>query len=129
MWVGIQDEKVVSIKETKEELKNIPCVEFDEIKETTNKYILVNGEYRLNGNKTEDEVREERDILLNNILWRVDRYNQQKQLGIETIDSEEEYLNILKYIQYLRDIPQQSEFPNIDILTYNDWKINNYNNE
>lgn len=80
----------------------------------------------------EELIKEKRDIrnnAINVILWRIDRYNQQKKLNIETTDSEEEYLNILKYIQYLRDIPQQLQFPNIDILTYDDWKINNYNNE
>lgn len=118
MWIGLQDGKVVSVKKTKKELENIPLVEFDEIKETQEKYIFINNEWRLNGYRTEDEVRQERDAILNAIIWRIDRYNQQKQLNMETTDSEEEYLNILKYIQYLRDIPQQETFPNIEILSF-----------
>lgn len=122
MFIGIQNGKVVSVKETREELENIPLVEFDEIKETSDSYMMVNCEWRLNGNKTEDEVREERNKLLNSMLWRVERYNQQKQISIPTTDSDEEYINILKYIQYLRDIPSVEGFPNISILQFSDWK-------
>ena len=98
---------------------------------------LGGGKYRLEeykaSEKTTEELaqekRAERDSTINSILWRIERYNQQKQLNISTTDTEEEYLNILKYIQYLRDVPLLNNFPNIDILTYDDWKINNYNNE
>lgn len=122
MFIGIQNGKVISVKETKEELENIPLVEFDEIKETSDNYKMVKGEWRLNGYKTEEEVRQERDIFLNSILWRIERYNQQKQLNIETTDSEDEYMNILNYIQYLRDIPQDKNFPNTVILSFEEWK-------
>ena len=124
MFIGIQNGKVISVKETKEELENTPCVEFDEIKETSDNYKMVKCEWRLNGYKTEEEVRQERDIFLNSILWRIERYNQQKQLNIETTDSEDEYMNILNYIQYLRDIPQDKNFPNIAVLSFEEWKKN-----
>lgn len=98
---------------------------------------LGGGQYRLEEYKASEktteqlaqEKRAERDSAINSILWRVERYNQQKQLNISTTDTEEEYLNILKYIQYLRDIPLSNDFPNTIILTYDDWIINNYNNE
>lgn len=98
---------------------------------------LGGGQYSLEEYKTSEktteqlaqEKRAERDNTINSILWRVERYNQQKQLDISTTDTEEEYLNILKYIQYLRDIPLSNDFPNTIILTYDDWIINNYNNE
>lgn len=122
MFIGLQKGKVISVKNTREELENIPLVEFDEIKETSDSYMMVNCEWRLNGNKTEDEVREERDRILNSMLWRVERYNQQKQLSISTSDSDEEYMKILEYIQYLRDIPEQETFPNISIKSFEDWK-------
>ena len=122
MFIGLQKGKVISVKNTREELENIPCVFFDEIKETSDNYVMVNGEWRINGYKTADEVRQERDELLNSILWRVERYNQQKQLSISTSDSEEEYMKILEYIQYLRDIPSVEGFPNISIKSFEDWK-------
>lgn len=90
---------------------------------------LGGGQYRLEEYKepektTEElaqEKRAERDSTINAILWRVERYNQQKQLGIETTDSESEYIAILQYIQYLRDLPEQAEFPNVDVLSFGDW--------
>lgn len=45
---------------------------------------------------------------INNISWRVERYNTQKALEIETSDSEETYFSILRYMQYLRDYDKQS---------------------
>ena len=122
MFIGLQKGKVISVKNTREELENLPLVEFDEIKETSDSYMMVNCEWRINGYKTADEVRQERDELLNSILWRVERYNQQKQLSISTSDSDEEYMKILEYIQYLRDIPSVEGFPNISILNFSDWK-------
>ena len=54
-------------------------------------------------------VREERNALLEDIQWRVDRYKEQTELGINTTDSTETYMLILQYKQYLRDYPQSSE--------------------
>lgn len=122
MFIGLQKGKVISVKNTREELEKIPCVFFDEIKETSDNYVMVNGEWRINGYKTADEVRQERDELLHSILWRIERYNQQKQLSISTSDSDEEYMKILEYIQYLRDIPEQETFPNISIKSFEEWK-------
>ena len=85
------------------------------------------GTYRLEETPapTIDELsaqkRAERDNLINSILWRVERYNQQKQLEIETTDSESEYIAILQYIQYLRDVPAQPDFPSVELLSFEDW--------
>lgn len=70
---------------------------------------------------TKQKIRDERDNLINSILWRIERYNQQKQLGIETTDSESEYVAILQYIQYLRDVPAQPDFPSVELLLFEDW--------
>lgn len=90
---------------------------------------LGDGTYRLEEYKEPEktieelksEKRTERDNLINSILWRVERYNQQKQLGIETTDSESEYIAILQYIQYLRDVPEQAGFPSVKLLSFEDW--------
>ena len=66
--------------------------------------------------------RKERDEAINNIIWRVQRYDQQKQLGIQTTDSDETYMNILKYIQYLRDVPNNLSFSDINVLKFEEWK-------
>lgn len=39
---------------------------------------------------------------INDISWRVERYNTQKELGVETSDTAETYIKILQYMQYLR---------------------------
>lgn len=65
--------------------------------------------------------RAERDTAINSIIWRVQRYEQQRDLGIETADSEETYHKILEYIQYLRVLPQSQNFPNMDVKNFNEW--------
>lgn len=67
--------------------------------------------------------RKERDEAINNIIWRVQRYEQQKQLGIQTTDSDETYMKILKYIQYLRDVPNNLSFPDNNVLKFEEWEL------
>ena len=67
------------------------------------------------------QKRNQRDFYMTGIQWRVERYDSQSKLGIETNDSEETYMSILRYMQYLRDIPQEPAFPNIDIKTFEEW--------
>lgn len=45
MFLGYQNNKIVLVANTKEELENAPCMSFDEIKETQENYFLHNGEY------------------------------------------------------------------------------------
>lgn len=78
-----------------------------------------------NGKMTEEDkskqVRYIRNKYLSDIDWRIIRYINQKELNIETTDSEE----LLQYAQYLRDIPNQKKFPNIEVLTFEEWsKLN-----
>ena len=56
-------------------------------------------------------VRQKRDMLINAIQWRIERYSQQKTLGIKTDDSDDWYKAALSYVQGLRDIPKQQGFP------------------
>lgn len=44
---------------------------------------------------------------INDISWRVERYNTQKAINVETSDSEEMYLYILKYMEYCREYDDQ----------------------
>lgn len=45
MFLGYQNEKIVLVAQTKEELENTPCMVFDKIVETDKNYFLHNGEY------------------------------------------------------------------------------------
>ena len=58
-----------------------------------------------------ESVRRERDALIEAVQWRIQRYEQQTALGLETTDSTEVYETILVYVQELRDLPSQSGFP------------------
>ena len=53
-------------------------------------------------------TRIKRDNLLEEVLWRRDRHNDEVLLGLEPT---EPLLPILEYIQALRDVPQQEGFP------------------
>lgn len=55
------------------------------------------------------EVRWVRDGYIGDIEWRVSRYRDQIEMQIETTDTEETYIKILQYMQYLRDYPESSE--------------------
>lgn len=45
MFIGYQNDKIVFVAETREELENLPCVTLDKIDETDKTYFLHNGEY------------------------------------------------------------------------------------
>ena len=59
----------------------------------------------------ENFIRNKRKNLINSVLWQIERHKQEKELNINTTLTNEEYLNLLKYIQTLRDIPTQKGFP------------------
>lgn len=61
-----------------------------------------------------DAQRSIRNEKIEKVVWAVDRHNQQRELGIDTTLSHLEYKELLGYIQTLRDLPEQSEFPNLN---------------
>jgi hypothetical protein len=61
--------------------------------------------------KLENITRNERDKRIEEIVWRAERYERQVALGILPNDTRETYLEVLQYIQDLRDITSQSGFP------------------
>ena len=67
-------------------------------------------------------IRRKRDALIDGIKWRIERYKSQQELGIETSDNLATYTQILRYLQYLRDIPAQENFPNVELLTFEQWQ-------
>lgn len=74
-----------------------------------------NGDWYLEGHapakpvsEKESEVRAVRDSYINDIEWRISRYRDQLEINIDTTDTEETYLKILYYMQYLRDYPESS---------------------
>lgn len=86
------------------------------------------GRWYLKGKMPAEEkaadLRETRDFMLSSLDWRFDRYREQKILGIETTDSEQDFIDILQYKQYLRDITKDPAFPDIQIKTFEEFNTN-----
>ena len=57
------------------------------------------------------EARAERNRRIDAIQWRIERYQTQEAVGIETTDTVEQYKALLLYVQALRDVPEQTGFP------------------
>ena len=72
-----------------------------------------------------NRVRSIRSEYMAETLNKVERYETQKAIGLDTTESEDTYRNYLLYLQYLRDIPQSENFPNIEVLTFDKWKETN----
>ena len=89
---------------------------------------ITSGKWYLKGKMPAEEkaadLRETRDFMLSSLDWRFDRYREQKMLGIETTDSEQDFIDLLQYKQYLRDITKDPAFPDIQIKTFEEFNTN-----
>nr|DAJ14490.1 MAG TPA: tail fiber assembly protein [Siphoviridae sp. ctD5s5] len=68
-----------------------------------------------------NQVKSIRNQYMSEVLNKTERYETQKAAGIETTDSEETYRSYLLYLQYLRDVPQDKDFPDVEVLTFEAW--------
>ena len=130
MFVAIKDNKIIDYNKT----GNFPLLNYDRIEEVNDDVTLVqvDGEFLPD---TDEKVIEQQNIeksnqvksirnqYMSDTLARCDRYEKQKSGLLPTTDTYDTYLNLLKYLQYLRDVPQQLEFPNIEVLTFDKWNI------
>ena len=80
---------------------------------------------------TEEELkankRMERNILLQGAQDRIDRYRNQKELGVVTTDSEEVYKQLLAYTQYLRDYTLTENWWVKNPMVFDDWATSTSN--
>ena len=76
---------------------------------------------------TEDElkaqVRAVRDNYMQTTQNRIDRYRNQKELGIETTDTEEVFKRLLDYTQYLRDYPSGENWWSENPMIFDAWVV------
>ena len=76
---------------------------------------------------TEDElkaqVRAVRDKYMQTTQNRIDRYRNQKELGIETTDTEEVFKRLLEYTQYLRDYPNGENWWSENPMIFDSWVV------
>ena len=128
MYVAIKDNKIIAYNKTGE----FPCLVYDEIKEIDDiTLVQVDGEFLPDTNEKvieqqniekSNQVKSIRNQYMSDTLARCDRYEKQKAIGLDTTESEDTYRNYLLYLQYLRDVPQSENFPNIEVLTFDEWK-------
>lgn len=81
----------------------------EETSEDTWKYSL--NLYLYNNELTWNEIRRQRDVLLNNTIWMMQRHQSQESLETTTTLTSDEYASWLIYWQTLRDIPQTYDSP------------------
>ena len=91
--------------------------EWEYISEKTDKEELSDEEKK-------QEKRIYRNHLICSIFWRVERYQTQREAALETTESKETYNDILLYIQYLRDYPDNTkvEWWEQNPLDFDEWR-------
>ena len=76
---------------------------------------------------TDDELkvqaRDIRDNYMQITQNRIDRYRNQKELGIETTDTEEVFKQLLEYTQYLRDYPNGENWWVKNPMVFDAWTV------
>ena len=76
---------------------------------------------------TEDELKSQiravRDNYMQTTQNRIDRYRNQKELGIETTDTEEVFKRLLDYTQYLRDYPSGKNWWSENPMVFDEWVV------
>ena len=120
MFIGYQNEKIVLTANTKQELLNTPCIAFTNIAETNEPVEMIDCEYYLGENAINTarakRIRNIRDeylrkyvdpIVSNNLRW--------AELSGEKRNQYESYR------RYLLDITSDINFPNINVLTFDEF--------
>ena len=76
---------------------------------------------------TEDELKVQaravRDKYMESTQNRIDRYRNQKEIGIVTADSEATYKLLLQYTQYLRDYPSGENWWVKNPMVFDAWTV------
>ena len=70
-----------------------------------------------------NQVRAVRNMYLQITQNRIDRYRNQKELGIETTDTEEVFKRLLEYTQYLRDYPNGENWWSENPMIFDAWVV------
>lgn len=119
MFIGYQNNKPTFRANTREELENKPCVSFDRIEEVEFAEmfngVIYTSEEELNQAKG-DEIRLIRNqyletyvdpVVCNPLRW-----------AELTPEGQQQYTD---YRRYLLDITDSAEFPNVHVMTFDEW--------
>lgn len=99
------DEKIIA------GLSEVP----DGMKIVDNNLVPMTEEERVAVMTTDEKAthhRRKRNGLIRSEIWKIERHTQEQLLNIETTLSNDEVMNLLRYIQELRDLTEQPNFPN-----------------
>jgi len=118
-----KNHKLILINQVEAFEKELPAVEFEQAWDGS---LYEKGYAPAKSNEVKAvEIREVRDAYLNNIEWRVSRYRDQIELGVQTTDTDVTYMLILQYMQYLRDYPSSTDdWYDHNPLTLEQWQAN-----
>ena len=75
----------------------------------------------------QSRARQVRNSYMESTQNRIDRYRNQKELGIETTDTEEVFKLLLEYTQYLRDYPNGKKWWNKNPMVFDEWAASTSN--
>lgn len=115
------EENLSFVAESEELLKNIPCVKIDRIEKTTKQVEQIDGKFYVGADNIKTaKIKKQRNIrdyylktyidsVVSNPLRWADMSDEEKQIYID-------------YRKYLLDITDEPKFPNIQILTLEEWK-------
>lgn len=129
MYVAIKGNKIIAHNETGE-FPSLVCDEIKEIDDVT--LVQVDGEFlpdtderviELQNIEKSNQIKSIRNQYLSDTLSRCDRYEKQTAAGLDTTDTTDMYYKMLIYLQYLRDVPQSENFPDIKVLSFEQWTI------
>ena len=123
MFKAIKDNKIIAINDS----SDFQCLVHDSVEEDTehqlSDYVHCDGEFVLTTSDTaieqcKEQKRAERDAKIETYEWRLSRYERQKAINVETTDTEETYLDLCRYIQYLRDITKQDKWWELELKEF-----------
>ena len=123
MFKALKDDKIIAINDS----GDFPCLVYDKVEEDAehqlSDYVHCDGEFVLTTSdpaieQNKAQKRAERDAKIETYEWRLSRYERQKAINVETTDTEEIYLNLCRYIQYLRDITKQDKWWELELKEF-----------
>ena len=86
-------------------------------------YVHYDGEFVLTTSdpaieQCKERKRAERDAKIETYEWRLSLFERQKAINVETTDTEETYLDLCRYIQYLRDITKEDKWWELELKEF-----------
>lgn len=116
MFLGYQNNKIVLIANTREELENAPCMVFDKIEESSVDYELYNGEYLTKEEisiKEKEELKKKYYAEMDKLDLKVIRPLRAKAAGTATEEDEQKIIEYEEQMQELRRKVKELDEPDL----------------